>query len=182
MVENQGRMEEGAVGCHWWRQPGTLVVIDDDSSESTSVGRDIEEGWKGGRRGLGRAHLWVEGSLLMLVLPPPPSMIARVVGCRHQWQPTTPSSLRPWFSTITTTFLSLGDVEREGKREKKRKEREREREIADWREVWVTASDDVGRSVSLGREEGKSGWWVRVEKKGNLGTKNPGGLESIKKI
>ena len=66
-------------------------------------------------------------SLPTLVLPsPPPSMTARVVGCRCQWQPTTPSSLQPWFSTIVTAFFSLGDVEREGKKEKEGRERERE--------------------------------------------------------
>ena len=59
------------------------------------------------------------------LLPPPPSMIVRVAGCRHQWQPMAPSSLQPWFSTIATAFISLGDVEREGKREKEGRERER---------------------------------------------------------
>ena len=55
-------------------------------------------------------------SLPTLVFPPsPPSMIAKVAGCRRQWQPPAPSSLWPWFSTIATTFFSLGDVEREGK-------------------------------------------------------------------
>ena len=154
MVENQGRMEEGAVGCHWWRQPGTLAVIDDGGSVSTSVGRDIEEGWKGGRRGLGRAHLWVEGSLLMLVLPPPPSMIARVVGCRHQWQPTTPSSLRPWFSTIVTTFLSLGDVEREGKRERGRL---LTGERCEWRPV-MTSAGRFHWGGRKGKADGGYGW------------------------
>ena len=163
MVENQGRMEKGDVGCHWWRQPGTLAVIDDGGSVSTSVGRDIEEGWKGGRRGLGRAHLWVEGSLPMLVLPLPPSMIARVVGCHHQWQPTTPSSLRPWFSTIATTFLSLGDVEREGKREKEGKERERggdcrlERGVSDG-QWWCRPVGFTGEGGMEGKADGGYRW------------------------
>ncbi|KAL6348562.1 hypothetical protein AAG906_016072 [Vitis piasezkii] len=52
-------------------------------------------------------------------------MTARVAGCRRQWQPTALSSLWPWFSTIATAFFSLGDVEREGKREKEGRERER---------------------------------------------------------
>ena len=36
----------------------TLAVIDGGGGGSTSVGRDVEEGREGGRRG--RAHLWVE--------------------------------------------------------------------------------------------------------------------------
>ena len=45
----------------------------------------------------------------------------------------------------------------------------------------MTANDDVGQPVSLGRER----WMVgmgRQKKKGNLGAKNVVGLECIKKI
>ena len=48
MVENQGRREEGAAGCHWRRQPATLAVIDGGDGGNTSVGRDVEERWEGG--------------------------------------------------------------------------------------------------------------------------------------
>ncbi|RVW49909.1 hypothetical protein CK203_093831 [Vitis vinifera] len=69
-------------------------------------------------------------------------MTARVAGCRRQWQPTALSSLRPWFSTIATAFFSLGDVERERKREKEGRER-REEEIADRREEEIADRREV---------------------------------------
>ena len=110
---------------------------------------------------------------LLPPLSPPPSMTARVAGCHRQWQPAMPSSLRPWFSTIATAFFSLGDVEREGKREKEGRKRERGGDYA--------TGDDVGRPVSLGRE-GEAREEKKRKKKGNLGTKNAAGLECIKKI
>ena len=39
-----GQREEGAVGCHWRRQPATFAIIDGGDGRNTSVGRDIEEG------------------------------------------------------------------------------------------------------------------------------------------
>ena len=73
------------------------------------------------------------------------------------------------FLPFSSLFLSLGDVEREGK-ERKREGKEREREIVERREVWVATGDDTGKvPAGFTREERRGRWWVWEEKKEQKG-------------